>query len=90
MLLLSLPITLISKGDSENFGDKYFTICFFQKGTGHMLFKSLDLVKKMNAIITIRECQQQEQREKHTASHPISACFCARASQTNNSILDGI
>jgi hypothetical protein len=33
------------------FGDDLFTIRFFQKGSGHITFKRMDLVEKMNDII---------------------------------------
>lgn len=33
------------------FEDALFTIRFFQKGSGHITFKRMDLVEKMNDII---------------------------------------
>lgn len=33
------------------FEDELFTICYFQKGSGHITFKRLDLVEKMNDIV---------------------------------------
>jgi hypothetical protein len=41
----------ISKQHSSLFKDEYVEIRYFQKGTGHILFKRPDLVEKMNDII---------------------------------------
>jgi hypothetical protein len=41
----------ISKQHSSFFEDEYVEIRFFQKGTGHIIFKRPDLVEKMNDII---------------------------------------
>ena len=35
----------------QEFGDDLFTIRLFQKGSGHITFKRMDLVEKMNDII---------------------------------------
>jgi hypothetical protein len=42
----------ISKQHSSLFNDEYVEIRYFQKGTGHILFKRPDLVDKMNDIIS--------------------------------------
>lgn len=36
---------------AQMFEDDLFTIRYFQKGTGHIAFKRLDLVEKMNDIV---------------------------------------
>ncbi|CRX41137.1 z1226 protein [Yersinia enterocolitica] len=35
----------------QSYEDDFFSICYFQKGTAHLIFKRLDLVEKMNDII---------------------------------------
>lgn len=35
----------------QAFEDDMFTIRYFQKGSGHITFKRLDLVEKMNDIV---------------------------------------
>lgn len=37
---------------SHIYEDDYFSIRYFQKGTGHITFKRPDLVDKMNDIVT--------------------------------------
>lgn len=41
----------ICKQHSSRFEDEYFEIRFFQKGTGHIIFKRPDLIDKMNGIV---------------------------------------
>lgn len=36
----------------QSYEDDFFSIRYFQKGTAHLIFKRLDLVEKMNDIIT--------------------------------------
>ncbi|THD41682.1 DUF4942 domain-containing protein [Enterobacteriaceae bacterium ML5] len=37
---------------SQIYQDEYFSIKYFQKGTGHLTFKRPELIDKMNDIIT--------------------------------------
>lgn len=41
----------ISKQHSSVFKDEYVEIHYYQKGTGHIIFKRPELVEKMNDIV---------------------------------------
>ena len=42
----------ISKQHASVYEDEYVEIRYFQKGTGHIIFKRSDLIDKMNGIVS--------------------------------------